>query len=254
MVTRLRQKSPSIDVLHTFNPWSYNGWFRRGFTWELQNLVICRFRSGWGTWQSFYKWLSSRLSRTQYILSTHSFFQEAGFNGYMSSTEAEVTAANLALRAVGQSYVTRGEIALNKSSPAEWKLVPRTQKIRKMTIGSTFLSPIKLPEFMSNPQIKCITQLTRIVQWTFRVWQGKGILSWKRKLVMLNLIWHGTGRLLMLMLSMTFSGLGKPFSGFLDQMKWTTGLNHVRSDQLWLISSMWGLKSGGWKCVHGRTR
>jgi hypothetical protein len=82
----------------------------------------------------------------------------------MSSTEAEVTAANLALRAIGQSYVTRGEIALNKSSPAEWKLVPKTPKILRMTIGSTFRSPIKLPEFMSNPGINCITRLIRIAQ------------------------------------------------------------------------------------------
>ena len=53
----------------------------------------------------------------------------------MSSTEAEVTAANLALRAVGLpssclwSVIRHaGEIALNKSNPAGWKLVPRTAK------------------------------------------------------------------------------------------------------------------------------
>ena len=66
--------------------------------------------------------------------------------------------------ACGQSYVTRGEIALNKGRPAEWKLVPKTPKTQKMTIGSTFHSPTKLPEFMSNPGINCITQLIRIVQ------------------------------------------------------------------------------------------
>ena len=86
----------------------------------------------------------------------------------MSSTEAEVTAANLALRAVGLPSsclwsVIRyaGGDSTQQKPSAEWKLVP---KIPKMIIGSTVHSPTKLPEFMSNPEINCITLLIRIVQ------------------------------------------------------------------------------------------
>ena len=91
LASRVTKWSPDCDkslhrlmcYIHSFNPWSYNGWFRWGSTWVLQNLVICRFRSCWGTRQSFNKWLPPCISRTKHVLSTHSFFQEADFNGYV---------------------------------------------------------------------------------------------------------------------------------------------------------------------------
>ena len=246
MVTRLRQESPSFDVLHTLNLWSYNGWFRRGSTWELQNLVICRFRS-WGTWQSINKWMPPCTCRTQYLLSTHSFFKEADFNGYVVDRgwshcgEPCFACCWFTFLLPVVSHTSHGEIALNKSSPAEWKLGRKTPKKWRMIIGSTFLTPSKLPEFMSNPGISCL-----------RDWQDKGTLSWKRKLVMLSLTWHGTGRLLTLMLSMALNGPVRLSSGFPDQTRLTTGLSHVRSGQLQLISSMWDLKSRGMRVCTWR--
>ena len=79
----------------------------------------------------------------------------------MSSTEAEVTAANLACvlldclpPACGQSSVKRGEIAQHQSRSAGCILVPKTpQKI----IGSMFRSPMKLLEPTSNQEASCLT-------------------------------------------------------------------------------------------------
>ena len=193
--------------------------------------------------------MSPCISRTQHVLSTHSFSKKQTSTA-MSSTEAEVTAANLALRSVGlpssclwsvichaggdstqQKQSRRVEArAKNPKNIKDdyWEHVPYTNQVTRvhvkprnnpidsdcpvnlqglarqrytimktktcdvefdltwdwttpdadvvndfewtgktifripgMIIGSTFLTPIKLPEFMSNPGI---TRLIRIAQ------------------------------------------------------------------------------------------
>ena len=78
--------------------------------------------------------MSSCISRAQHVLSTHRFFEEADFNGYIRlcfrqrlKSRRPILLCAL-LDSLPPACGSRGEIALNESYPAGWKLVPKITK------------------------------------------------------------------------------------------------------------------------------